>query len=65
MVYQNRHRGGTLEIADWIKSHEEKNSQLRSGVFWIEESFELQSRIGRYRMNAQKILENVSVGVFP
>jgi hypothetical protein len=65
MVYQNRHRGGTLEIAEWIKSYEEKKSQLRSGVFWLEETFELQSRIGRYRRNAYKILENVAVGVFP
>ena len=65
MVYQNRHRGGTLEIAEWIKSYEQKKSQLRSGIFWVEETFELQSRIGRYRKNAHKILENVSVGVFP
>jgi hypothetical protein len=65
MVYQNRHRGGTLEIAEWIKSYEHKKSQLRSGVFWVEETFELQSRIGRYRKNAHETLENVSVGVFP
>ena len=65
MVYQNRNRGGTLEIADWIKSYEQKKSQLRSGIFWVEETFELQSRIGRYRMNGHKTLENVSIGVFP
>ena len=65
MVYQNRHRGGTLEIADWIVSYEQKRSMLRTSAFQLPESFDRQSKVGRYRMNAHKILENVSVGVFP
>lgn len=71
LVYTNRHRGTNLEIAQWVYNREMNKRGYGSpslGDFDAEEPDGrqvVQSRVGRYMRQAEKILSNVCQGIFP
>jgi hypothetical protein len=65
LVYENRHRGSNLEIADWVQKEEFRR---RYGVPSFSDEIDVQtkqSRVGRYKRAANRYLSGICEGKFP
>lgn len=74
LVYTNQHRGSNWEIAQWIQKRETSQRGIpvpsfgyaTEGVTYsAEDKLVVQSRVGRYRKQAQELVQHVAEGVFP
>jgi hypothetical protein len=74
LVYTNRHRGSNWDIANWIQKFETSKRGVPVPSFAYasdgissdpEGKMIVQSRVGRYMRQANVLLCNVKIGVFP